>query len=133
VFALFYERRHNVVMTCISGVFSSEDIEQHDRAVLNFLAGLFVSEQKVRGLYDLSGVEVLAVPVSKINQRGQRPAIIEGMRVVVAPPAAAAMDFAGPLSNQLRMAGHREPIIVETLAEAYRLLGIENPSFDRIA
>jgi hypothetical protein len=119
-------------MTRISGVFSSEDIEQHDRAVLNFIAGLFASEQKVRGLYDLSGVEALAVPVSKINQRGQRPAIIEGMRVVVAPPAAAARDFAGPLSDQLRAAGHREPIIVETLAEAYRLLGIENPAFDRI-
>jgi hypothetical protein len=132
VFSLFYERRHNVVMTRITGVLSSEDIEAHDRAVLNFLAGLFASDQKVRGLYDFSAVEALAVPISKIDQRGQRPAIIEGMRVVVTPPGAAGADFATRLSDQLRMAGHREPLIVDTMEEAYRLLEMDNPQFERI-
>jgi hypothetical protein len=128
VFALFYERRHNVVMTRITGVLSSQDIGDHDRALLNFLAG----KEGVRGLYDLSLVDALAVPISKINQRGQRPAIIEGMRVVVAPPAAAGLDFAIRIADQLRAAGHREPLIVETLGEAYRLLELDNPQFERI-
>lgn len=128
VLELFYESRHNVVLTRVSGVLSSEDIAEHDSALLNFLAG----KQGVRGLYDLSPVKALAVPISKINQRGQRPAIIGGMRVVVAPPGAAGLDFASRIADQLRAAGHREPQIVATLAEAYRLLELDDPRFQRI-
>ena len=119
-------------MTRVTGVLSSEDIAEHDRAALLFLAGLFASERQVRGLYDLSQVEALAVPISKITQRGQRPAIIDGYRVVVAPASAAGLDFVRQIVNELRAAGHREPVIAETLEEAYRLLGLENPQFDRV-
>jgi hypothetical protein len=125
---LFYERRHKVVLTRVSGVFSSEDLNEHDRALLNFRAG----KEGVRGLYDFSSIEALAVPISKINQRGQGPAIIDGMRVVVASPGAAGLDFASRIADQLRAAGHREPQIVATLAEAYRLLELDNPQFERI-
>ena len=118
-------------MTRITGVLSSEDIEQHDRAVLLFLAGLFTGERKVRGLYDFSQVEALAVPISKITQRGQRPAIIDGVRVVVPPGGAAGLDFVRLIADQLRAAGHREPVIADTLEEACRLLDLENPQFDR--
>ena len=126
--ALFYDRRHKVVLTRVSGVLSSEDIAEHDRALLNFLVG----KDGVRGLYDLTAVDALAVPISKINQRGQRPAIIGGMRVVVAPPGAAGRDFATRMADQLRGAGHREPSIVGALADAYQLLELEDPQFDPI-
>ena len=119
-------------MTRVSGVLSSEDIAEHDRAVLLFLAGLFASERQVRGLYDFSEVEALAVPTSKITQRGQRPAIIDGERVVVAPPGAAGAEWAALLADQRRAAGLREPTIVATLEEAYRLLGLDNPQFDLV-
>ena len=130
MFSLFYEPRHNVVMTRITGVLSSEDIEQHDRAVLMFLAGLFASSNKVRGIYDFSAVESVAIPISKTYQRAQRPAIIEGQRVVVAPPGAAGFEWATVMAQQQRAAGLREPTIVATLEEAYLLFGIENPRFD---
>ena len=133
MFSLYYERRHNVIMTRLTGVLSSEDIEQHDRAVLLFLAGLFASERQVRGLYDFSQVEALAVPDSKITQRGQRPAIIDGFRVVVPPDSAAGLDFVRLIADQLRAAGHREPVIANTLEEAYRLLGLDNPQFDQVS
>src|SRR5476649_822037 len=102
-------------MTRLTGVLSSEDIEEHDRSVLLFLAGLFASERKVRGLYDFSQVEALAVPISKMTQRGQRPAIIDGFRVVVPPDGAAGLDFVRLIADQLRAAGHREPVIADTL------------------
>ena len=73
----------------------------------------------------------MAVPVSRINQRGQRPAIIEGQRVVVAPPGAAGAEWAAALAEQRRAAGLSQPTIVATLEEAYRLLGLDNPQFDR--
>ncbi|MEI6203417.1 MAG: hypothetical protein WCP68_15825 [Enhydrobacter sp.] len=128
--SLYYERRHNVVMTKISGVLSSEDLDAHDLSVLLFLAGLMAGERPVRGLYDFSEVVALAVPVSRINQRGQRPAIIEGQRVVVAPPGAAGAEWAARLAEQRRAAGHSQPTIVATLEEAYRLLDLDNPQFD---
>jgi len=128
VLDLFYERRHNVVLVRLSGVMSSEDIAEHDRALLNFLAG----REGVRGLYDFSSVDTLAVPISKINQRGQRPSMIDGMRVLVAAPGAVGLDFAVRIADQLRAAGHREPLIVETLADAYRALELDNPQFERI-
>ena len=118
-------------MTRITGVLSSEDLDAHDLTVLLFLAGLMAGEQPVRGLYDFSAVEALAVPISRINQRGQRPAIIEGQRVVVAPPGAAGAEWAALLAEQRRTAGLSQPTIVATLEDAYRLLGIDNPQFDR--
>ena len=118
-------------MTRITGVLSSEDLEAHDLTVLLFLAGLMAGAQPVRGLYDFSAVEALAVPISRINQRGQRPAIIEGQRVVVAPPGAAGAEWAALLAEQRRTAGLSQPTIVATLEDAYRLLGIDNPQFDR--
>lgn len=125
---LFHERRHNVVLVRVSGVMSSEDIAEHDRALLNFLAG----KEGVRGLYDFSSIDALAVPISKINQRGQRPAMIDGMRVLVVAPGAVGFDFAVRIVDQLRAAGYREPLIVETLADAYRLLELDDPQFERI-
>lgn len=118
-------------MTRITGVLSSEDLDAHDLTVLLFLAGLMAGAQPVRGLYDFSAVEALAVPISRINQRGQRPAIIEGQRVVVAPPGAAGAEWAALLAEQRRTAGLSQPTIVATLEDAYRLLGIDNPQFDR--
>ena len=118
-------------MTRITGVLSSEDLDAHDLTVLLFLAGLMAGAQPVRGLYDFSAVEALAVPISRINQRGQRPAIIEGQRVVVAPPGAAGAEWAALLAEQRRTAGLSQPTIVATLEDAYRLLGIDNPQVDR--
>jgi hypothetical protein len=132
VLSLFYERRYNVIMTQVTGVLSSEDLDAHDLSVLLFLAGLFAGNHPVRGLYDFSAVEALAVPISRINQRGQLPAIIDGQRVVVAPPGAAGAEWVARLGEQRRSAGLRLATIVETLEEAYRELGLDNPQFDRV-
>jgi hypothetical protein len=132
VLSLSYERRSNVIRIEVTGVLSSEDIAEHDRTTLNFLAGMMAREQKVRGLYDFRLIEALAIPISKIDQRGQRPAVIEGMRVVVAPPGTAGVDFAVRISEQLRTAGLAQPVVVETIEEAYRLLDLEDPSFEAI-
>jgi hypothetical protein len=110
----------------LSGVLSSQDFESHDQTVLAFLA----REGGVRGLYDFSGVDVVAVPATKVVQRGQTPSIIDD-RVVVAPRAAGE-EYVRAIREQQRLAGHREPIIVPTLSEAYSLLGLDNPQFEPV-
>lgn len=119
MFALFFERHHQVLMAKVTGVLSSEDIDTHDRVVLHFLAG----KSGVRAIYDLSDVEALAIPASKIAQRGQRPAIVTGKRVVVAPAQGGA-EFARIIADEQRDAGLPEPVIVGTLADAYRELAL---------
>ena len=117
--SLSYERRHQVVMVRVTGVLSSEDIEIHDRVMLHFLAG----KDGVRAIYDLGKVEALAIPVSKIAQRGQRPAIVTGRRVMVASRQGGE-EFARIIASEQRAAGLAEATIVPTLGEAYQLLGL---------
>jgi len=119
MFALFYEPRHRVVLVRVSGVLSSEDIATHDRVLLPFLA----DKTDVRAIYDFSSVETLAIPASKIAQRGQRPAIVTGRRVVVSSDQGGA-EFARIIADEQRAAGLAEPTIVPTLEEAYVLLGL---------
>ena len=128
MFALFFEHHHRVLMVKVTGVLSSEDIETHDRVVLHFLAG----KSDVRAIYDLSGVEALAVPTSKIAQRGQRPAIVTGRRVVVASGQGSS-EFARTIAEEQREANLPEPAIVATLSEAYALLELgRNPVFEPV-
>ena len=124
--SLFFEPRHRVLMVRLTGLFSSEDIDIHDRVVLSFVA----RAGAVRAIYDMSGVETVAVPASKAIQRGQAPAIIE-TRVVVMPPAESA-DFVRIMREQQRLAGHREAIPVATLEEAYLALDMTDPHFEPV-
>ena len=126
MFSLALERRHRVLMVRVTGVMSSQDFDTHDHAVLAFLA----REGMVRGLYDFSAVDAVAVPASKVVQRGQAPSIITD-RVVVAPRSASE-EFARAIRDQQRLAGHREPTIVATLCEAYSLLGLDDAHFEPI-
>ncbi|MBS0540042.1 MAG: hypothetical protein JSR47_14850 [Proteobacteria bacterium] len=124
---LRYERRHKVLAVTFTGVMSSEELAEHDRLLLHFLAG----RDGVRGLYDLTAVEALAVPVSRINQRGQRPSMFHDLRVVVAP-GGAGLTFTRTISDQFRAAGHSEPVLVDTMAQAYALLGLVDPQFEAV-
>jgi hypothetical protein len=119
MFSLFFERHHRVLMVRITGVLSSEDIATHDRVVLRFLAG----KDGVRAIYDLSKVEALAVPASKIAQRGQRPAIVTGHRIVVSSSAGGA-EFVRIIADEQRTAGLAEPTIVPTLEQAYAQMNL---------
>lgn len=119
MFSLFYERHHRVLMVRITGVLSSDDIAMHDRAVLRFLAG----KDGVRAIYDLSKVETLAIPASKIAQRGQRPAIVTGQRIVVSS-SAGGTEFVRIIADEQRTAGLAEPTVVPTLEQAYALMGL---------
>ena len=112
--------RSRVLMVRITGVLSSEDIDTHDRVVLRFLAG----KEDVRAIYDLSGVETLAIPASKIAQRGQRPAIVSGQRIVVSSSTGGA-EFVRIIADEQRTAGLAEPIVVPTLEQAYARMGLD--------
>ena len=125
--SLWFERRHNVLMARVAGVLSSEDLEMHDTAVLRFLAG----RTGVRAIYDLSAVEALAIPRSKIALRGRQPAMVSGQRVVVAHRPAG-QEFARIIRDQQSSVGLPEPWIVPDLEQAYSLLQMGAAHFEPV-
>jgi len=56
---------------------------------------------------------------------------VRGLRILVAP-AGASEGFGRSFGNQQRTEGNSEPVVVATLAEAYSLLGLENPDFEPV-
>jgi hypothetical protein len=128
VFQLLHDRRHNVLMTRVSGTYVLDDIVVRDRAVARFVArhGL------ARGIMDLTGVDAVDLPMAAIVKRASEPPLLPGqMRVIVAPH-----DLTYGLTRII--AAHQlfnrnvEPFLVRTLDEGYRLLELVDPRFEPV-
>jgi hypothetical protein len=130
MFTLSFEASHLVLMARIGGVFASNDMAELDAAVIRFLSRQR-DDAGVRGLYDFTDVQAIAVPASKFAERGQQPPIVRGLRILVAP-AGANEGFGRSFGSQQRAAGNRQPVIVATLAEAYALLELKDPHFEPV-
>ena len=124
---LAFDRKNRVLQVTVSGIFASEDLDALDHAVIEFIA----REGQVRSIYDYSAVEAFAVPQSRIVQRAQQPAIVREERVMVASPAAGG-DAMRAYGRHQREAGEREPLIVDSLEEAYAVLRLRNPQFEPV-
>lgn len=119
VFTLAYDRPHNVLMARFSGVLSSEDVEAHDHAVLAFTVR---HGRPWHGLVDLTGVELVSMPVSRLVWRSQQPPFNPGYKRVLVASGPAAMEFARTFAGQQTAASMGSVPIASTLQEAYRLL-----------
>lgn len=115
-------------MARISGVFGSDEAAELDRAVHNLVRG----EQGLRAVYDFTDLEALAIPEQRIDQRAQRPSLIEGLRIVVASRMLGG-DKARQFGTLQSNAGARAPIVVSRLEQAYILLGLDqHATFERL-
>jgi len=129
MFTLSYERRCNVLLACFAGVYSSEDIADLDIALLEFAARHGPSHI----IRDLSAVDGVAVPASKIVQRGQEPPISPGYRRVTVAPRPDLHETARIYGVEQRLAGNDAPKLVSTLDEALQELKVVDPRFELVA
>src|SRR5437764_12711764 len=84
--SLLFDRASEVLFARFTGVFTTDDFGRLDAALIHFLGGEGQAfADRVRGIYDLSAVEVIAVPQSRAAEQARRPPIVRGLRVVVAP------------------------------------------------
>jgi hypothetical protein len=125
--SLAFDRKNRVLRVSVSGVFSSEDMAEVDRAVIEFVA----REGQIRGIFDCTEVEAFAVPDSRFAQRAQRPPIMHDQRVIVASRIAGD-EAPRAYGRYQREAGQKDAAVVGTLDEAYALLGLENPRFEPV-
>jgi hypothetical protein len=124
---LAFDRKSRILRITISGIFASDDMDELDNAVVEFVA----RHGEVRaGIFDYSDVEMIAVPDSRLAERAQQPHAIQ-RRVVVASRVMGG-ERARTYGRYRREAGQREHTVVATLDEAYALLGLRNPRFEPV-
>jgi len=123
---LAFDRKNRVLQVTVSGIFGSEDMDELDNIVVEFVA----RHGPVRGIFDYSDVDAIAVPDSRLAERAQQPQAIEE-RVVVASRVMGGTR-ARTYQGYRREAGQRQAVIVETLGEAYTFLDLRNPRFEPV-
>jgi hypothetical protein len=126
MFTLFFEAREKVMLTRYTGVLSSDDIAALDEFVRGFVAreGFYV-----RSIFDLTGVEVFAIPRPQLFKRGRKLRINPGQdRVFVAPQHEIYELYREYAQDQLDI-GNGKMMVVKCLDEALRLLRLHDPDF----
>lgn len=118
--SLSYARRQNILMARFSGVFSSQDMDELDRAVIAFTA----RQGPSHGLVDFSGIDAVSLPPSRLLQRSQQPPFSPGYKRVFVAPGPPSLELARTFAEQQILAGGIGPVIVATLEEAYQHLRI---------
>jgi hypothetical protein len=129
MFTLFFEAREKVMLTRYTGVLSSDDIAALDEFVRGFVAreGFYV-----RSIFDLTGVEVFAIPRPQLLRRGRKLRINPGQdRVFVAPQHEIYELYRDYAQLQLEV-GNGKAMVVKCLDEALRLLQLHDPDFQPV-
>ena len=125
--SLAFDRKNRALRVTVSGIFASDEMAELDRVVIEFIA----RHGQMRGIYDYTDVEAMAVPQTRLLQRAQQPAIMRGQRVIVASRVLGG-EGARAYGRYQREAGEKEAAVVDTLEAAYGLLGLDNPRFEPV-
>jgi hypothetical protein len=125
----YCSRRGRRCYSRYSGVFSSEDISALDANTVAIVA----REGYVRSIFDFTDVKAVAVPRTRLLERGKKLRMNPGQdRVIVAPQQEIYELYRDYAQGQLDF-GNGELMVVRTLVEALDLLGLSNPDFQPVA
>jgi hypothetical protein len=128
MFILAYDGKHKVLKTTIVGVLSSDLLREWDQVVVGFTS----RQGPNHSLIDFSQVEAIAVPFSRLASRGRQPQISPGWERVIVAPRSDLAEWSRTFSEYQSAAGYRAPIIVPSMEEAHRVLGLTDPVFEPV-
>jgi hypothetical protein len=127
---LSFDRRHGVARLKFTGLLTHDDLDMIDPLLVGVAGGAHGAiGPNMRCLYDMTDVSALMVPQKRFAERASKPAIGNMMRIVVAPPWAGE-SFGESYRLARGLWSHDQPTIVESLDEAYALLGVVLPHFE---
>jgi hypothetical protein len=129
MFALAFDRRHNILLSRFSGVFNSSDIAELDTAIVRFTS----DHGPAHGILDFSAVVAVSVPISRLLQRGRQPAISPTCKRIIVAKDPELFQLARSFTIQQGLAGSPEPIVVSSMEEALKALGAESAEFEPLA
>ena len=131
-FLLAFERSHRVLRAKAAGVVATQDLLDLEAELIGFLAREETADQPaIRGLYDFSDVEAFAVPQTKAAERGNRPSILRGQRVMV-QARASGCNLMETFTQGQRQSGDNHLAVVNSVDEAHALLGMAAPHFEDV-
>lgn len=124
--AMFFERRHRVLLARFSDRLTPADVALLYDAAREFAA----REGLTRGLVDFTDVGVVEVDTAEFIRRGQQAAVMTDQHRVYVVPRPDLFGLGRMFSTYQKIAGNREPQLVRTMAEAYRALDLVDPEFE---
>jgi hypothetical protein len=128
MFILAFDGKHKVLKSTIVGILSSDLLREWDQAVVSFTS----RQGPNHGLIDFSRVEAIAVPLSRLVSRGRQPQISPGWERIIVAPRRDLVEWSSIFSEYQSSAGHRPPIVVASMEEAHRFLGLTDPEFEPV-
>lgn len=128
MFILAFDGKNKVLKTTIVGVLSSDLLREWDQAVVGFTA----RKGPNHGLVDFSKVEAIAVPLSRLAIRGRQPQISPAWERVIVAPRPDLAEWVRTFSEYQSAAGNRPPVVVASMQEAHRVLGLTDPVFEPV-
>jgi hypothetical protein len=126
MFALLFDSDAKVMLAQYGGVLSSVDLSAVDRFVASFVA----REGYVRSIYDLAAIEALAIPRSRLLERGRKLRMNPGQDRVFVVPQEDIYELYRDYAQEQVALGNGTMVLVRTRQEALRVLGLENPNFE---
>ena len=122
---VLFEARDRVMLTRYRGLLSPETLATVD----NFVASFVAQEGYFRNICDLSDVAIFAIPRSRLLERARKPRMNPGQDRVFVVPQPQIREIYHDYAQVRRDVGNGKMILVETLTEALRRLGLRNPDF----
>src|SRR4051794_40804753 len=128
MFHLSFDLKHKVLLSSFSGTYGPEDITLRDGAVRRFVArhGL------CRGIMDYTAVDQITVSLDLLIRRAHEPAILGGHQRVIVAPSDPGLSFNRLVAAHQLYARKEEPLLVSSMPEACRAIGVSAPHFQRI-
>lgn len=118
--ALAFDRLHAVLHLQLSGIYTTDDLDRFDMVALRFVE----ANGPMHMLLDFSETTAIAVPASKLSQRGQLPPLCPGHKRVMVMPRRELQEFGWSFRDFQQQAGHSAPIVVDSLSEGLRILSL---------
>ena len=130
MFTSSFDRRHGIARLKFAGLLTHDDLDMIDPVLVDMAGGAHGAlGSPIRCLYDMTEVSAVMVSQKRFQERASKPAIGNMMRIVVAPPWAGE-HFGESYRSARGVWAHDQPTIVESLDEAYALLGVVLPDFE---
>lgn len=122
---LFFEHERRVLLVRYATELTHPNLEQLDRQLVAFVA----REGRVNTIIDFSEVTG-DVPTADIRFRGESPARMPDRRRIFVAPTDLVFGMLRIYGAHQDIGGTPPPTVVRTIAEAYALLDLSEPTFE---
>ena len=125
---LMFASRRRVHLARFSGMVAWVDFEALDKAVIEFVA----RTGPVDAILDFSAAQTMAMPETRILNRGRTPQLMPGRRRILVVPTFEQQGLARLFVSEQTHLGATPPEIVSAIDDAFAALGVAEADFEPV-